>query len=154
MPEEILNLSTVVERTPINIVSKRFPKGKLYFLRNLADIGPYEYAAIVLADNEVKKLRALKKMTPAQKRLAEKLLDDTVRFVCMDIEPGVLAALTEQQKETIVYAWSEHVAAQGAAEGNARPNRKARRTTGASSPGFRSSTGATRKRGSTSRRGS
>ena len=151
MSEEILNLSTIVERATINVTSKRFPKGKLYELVNLADLGPYEHAVIAHHSAEVDKLKALKKMTPAQTRQAQKLLDDTVKLVCPTIEPSVLAALTEQQKEMIVVTWSVHISTQGAAEGNAPPRR---RTGAGSSRLSKRSTAATRKPGSTRRRAS
>jgi hypothetical protein len=157
MSEEILNLSTIVERSTVNITAKRNAKAKptekLYELRNTADIGPYEYASILHGSQEVERLRALKKLTAAQERQVKKLLDDTVKLVFMTpLEPYVLAALTEQQKEMIVFTWAAHV--RGAAEGNAEPNRRSRRTTAASSRGSKRSTAATQKRGSTSQRGS
>lgn len=149
---EVLSLSTIVERKTINIESKRHPAGKLYELANLADIGPYEYAIIHQRAAEAEQLRRVKKPTVAQKRRTKKLLDDTVKLVLHGIEPAVLAALSDQQKDMIVVTWSAHLQTQRAAEGNAPA--KPRRTTGASSRASRSSSAATRKGGSTSRRGS
>lgn len=148
---ELLNLSTVVDRATINITSKKHPTGKQYELRNLADVGPYEYALFLHHSREVDELKKLKKLTPAQERSVKKLLDAIVSLVVFGLEPAVLKALTEQQKETIVVSWTALVSSQGAAEGNGQ---KGRRTTAGSSPGSRRSTAATQKRGSTARRGS
>lgn len=152
MAETILNLTTLADRPLVNIKSKKFPAGKPYELRNLADLGPAEYGVILHHDAEVKKLRVLKKLTPAQDQQIVKYLDDIVKLIVLGIEPAVLAALTGEQKEMLVVTWTIQI--QGAAEGNARPNRKARRTTAPSYRASKSSTAATRKPGSTRRRAS
>lgn len=151
MTEEILSLSTIVERARINITSKKYPKGKLYELVGLADLGPYEYAVILARQEETGALiGSEEKLTAAQERKLEKALDDIVKLLLPGLEPVVLAALTTQQRTMIVMTWSAHVHAQaGAAEGN----RPSRRTTAASSHGSKPSTAATRKRGSTRPRG-
>lgn len=148
---EVLTLSTIVERDTINIVSKRHPRGKLYELANLADLGPYEYAIVTARNEELQPLLARKKLTPAQERMLTKALDDVVKLLLLNVEPSVLAALTIQQKEMIVFTWIGQVSKQGAAEGNGRPSR---RTTAGSSRASKSSTAATRKPGGTRQRGS
>lgn len=149
MGTEILNLSTTVERATVNIESKKHPKGKLYEFANLADLGPYEHAVLAQRMVEVNELRKLKKMTAAQQRQIDALLDEMVSMICLKLEPVVLAALTDAQKQWILLTWSARLETPGAAEGN----RKSRRTTAASSRGSSRSTAATRKRGSTPPRG-
>lgn len=147
MSEEILNLSTIVDRKKINIESRRHPKGKLYELASTADLGPYEHANLIRANAQVSPLLAkTSKLTAAEERSVKSLLDSMSKLIVFDIEPTVLSALTIQQKSMIVLVWASTV---GAAEGN----RKSRRTTAASSPGSKRSTAATRKRGSTPQRG-
>jgi hypothetical protein len=137
MAEEILNLSTVVERPTINVTSKKHKQGKLYELVNLADLGPFEHAAILQRQQELAPLRKLKKLTEPQKRQVKKMLDDMVVLLCPTLEPMVLKELTDEQKEMIIVVWSAHVTVDtGAAEGN----RQSRRTTAARSRGSRSST--------------
>lgn len=149
---EILDLSTIVKRATVNITSKRHPKGKQYELVNLADLGPYEYAVIVDRNGTVEKLKKLKKLTAAQTRQIARILDEMALLVCPTLEPAVLAELTKEQKEMLVLAWSMHI---NSAEGDAAADPPvSRRTTGASSRGSKRSTAATRKRGSTARRGS
>lgn len=153
MTEEIMNLSTIVERSVMTIKSKKHPKGKVYECANLADFGPFEYAQLAMKSGEVDKLKAVKKPTAAQKRLAEKMLNDVVKMICPSVAPAVLAELTGQQKQMIVINWSLHVQSErdGAAEGNAPKPRP--RTTAGSSRVSKRSTAARRKRGSTPPRG-
>lgn len=150
MSEEIMNLSTIVTRKTINIASKKHKTGKVYELANLADLGPYEHAIIYQRNEELEKLAKAAKPTQAQERQVKKMLDDTVSLIVRDLESAVLKELTSEQKQMVVFAWSAHLEAPGAAEGKA----PSRRTTGRSSRDSKSSTAATRKRGSTSRAGS
>lgn len=148
MAEEILHLSTIVDRNTITIDSKQHPNGKTYELTGLADLGPYEYAIIFQRNEELERIGALKKPTEAQERQVRKMLDDSVALVVRGIEPAVVKSLTAEQKQMVLLAWSSQLE-RGAAEGKA----PSRRTTGASSRASRRSTAATRKRGSTPPRG-
>ena len=151
MAEEILNLSTVVDRPTMSITSKKHPKGKSYELVTLADLGPYEFAIVFQRSQELQEITAAgKKPTPTQERQAARMLDDTIKLICPSLEPAVLAELKPQQKQFIVFGWTAKMR-EGAAEGN--PTRR-RRTTAASSRGSKRSTAATRKPGSTRPAGS
>lgn len=149
MGKEILDLSTIVEHPTVNIASKRHPKGKLYELINLADLGPFEYATVLQRHAESRALAEKPKLTAAERRQLEKARADTVKLLVPKLEPTVLAELTPQQQDMLVLAWSAHVQAQGSAEGNAR----SRRTTDGSSRDSRPSTAGRPKAGSTPRTG-
>lgn len=149
MGENILSMSTVVDRDTITLETKKHPAGEVYELVKLADLGPYEYAILANRNEEVQKLKTVKKPTPAQKQRTKKLLNELVKMVCPAIEKAVLGELTDEQKQWILLTWSARLEAAGAAEGNPT----SRRTTAASPRGSRSSTAATRRRGSTRRAG-
>lgn len=143
--EPLLKLSTIVKHETIEIESKRHPKGKLYELINLADLGPFEHAQMLMRDAEVRELNALKKPTPAQKKRIDDLSDETMKMLIPSIEPSVLRELTTQQKQSIAFAWVAKIT-ESAPEGPQKPRR---RTTAARSRGSRSSTAATPSGGST-----
>lgn len=149
MSEEILDLSTVVERARVRIRTLKQPAGKLYELLNLDDLGPYELAVIKARHGEaVKLLNAEKKLTAPQKRALHKALGDIVAILIPSLEPGVLDEMEQAPRALIVQAWAARNA--GGDQGNPAGGP----TTAASSRASRRSTKATRKRGSTSRTGS
>lgn len=130
MGKEILTLVQLVDRPTINIF------GKVYELRSTADMGPIEQARLYVLQLEVNELASLKKHTPAQIRQADRALDEMVRLVVLDVDNRLLSrtpasgepskkALTNAQRQTIVFAWSaEMTKAAGAAEGNVKTPRR------------------------------
>jgi hypothetical protein len=147
MSEEILDLTTVVERDRVRIRTKRQPDGKLYELLNLDEIGPYEHATINARYAEAQKLLDGHRLTPKQKSAVTKALGDIVSLLVIDLEPAVLKEMEQTQRAKLVQAWAARHAT--GAEGNS----PAAPTTAASSRASRRSSAATPKRGSTSRRG-
>lgn len=149
MSEEILALSTVVERATVRISSKRHPAGKLYELLNVQDLGILEHAKVLAAAAVVDRLKIKKRRTPKDERALRLALTESVKLVLPSIEPAVLRELNNAQLEMIVITWGTHGAKDGE-EGNPRR----RRTGAASSRASSGSTAATPKRGSTRRSGS
>jgi hypothetical protein len=152
---ELLNISTVVERDTVTIRSKKHPAGKAYDLVNIEELGAFEYEIIVSRHAKVGKLAHLtRKMTAAEQREINKALADILKLLVIGLEPTVLTEMESAIRARIVTAWAvKHGAAEGEAPAG-RPKRKPRkRTTAGSSRASRRSTAATRKSGSTSRRG-
>jgi len=147
---ELLKLSTIVERQFVTIVTKKHPKGKAYDLVNLDDLGPFEHQTIVtLHGKAAELLQTTSALTEPQANTLRKALGDIVKLLMPSIEPAVLASLSDAKRSQIVQVWAARNTAAEAEAGNAR----SRRTTGGSSRNSKGSTAASRKRGSTSRRG-
>jgi hypothetical protein len=152
---ELLNISTIVKaRDTVHIVSKLHPKGRSYPFQGMNDLGPYEYQLIFDRNETVDRLKRLAARTAAQERELDQALVDLLKILTPQIEPAVVAGLENPQREMIVATWSVSVSSDipdpGSEEGN-RPAR--RRTTAGSSRASNGSTAASRKHGSTSRRG-
>lgn len=151
MSEEILSLSTIVEKATVNIASKLHPRGKLYELVDLDDLGPIEHQKIVVKHAEAAQLlESPKELTEAESRKLGKLLGDVVKILLPSIETKVLNELSNAKRSTILRVWA---ARQQTASTASDDTPRSRRTTAASSRRSKSSTAATRKRGSTPRRG-
>lgn len=147
---ELLDLSDVTERDTITL-----PGGAVREVIRHSDLGIYEIAHLSQLQARVqdaeKNVRA-GKMTAANEKQLLKLLGDTVKFLIPSITPAELAKLTRAHREQIVLVWigrNSEQSATGGDEGNARRPR----TGGGSSRVSKRSTGATRKAGSTTRRG-
>lgn len=149
MPNEILDLSTIVEHVTVRISSKKFPGGKLYELANVDDLGPIQHQRLAVAHQDAMVLLgSAKELTPPQERALDKALGDVVKILLPKIEPAVLKETTMAHRVRILQAWI------GRNESEAAPNPSTRRTGAASSRASKRSSAATRKRGSTARRGS
>jgi hypothetical protein len=168
----MLRLSTVIDRTPVEITIKdRNDKliVKTYELANQQDFGPYEYAVIVMRHGEMNELLRKKKRTKAQNLLLSQILDQLVQMIVLDtvsprkktddpleilhIDAATLAKLTHAQKSTLIVAWASELM-NGSAPPPKATRRPSRPTGAGSSRGSKNSTAATRRGGSTSRRGS
>lgn len=160
---ELLNLSTIVKaKDTVAIESKLHPKGRSYDVLGLDDLSPLAYQTVVDRGEIVDGLALVAKQTVAQKREMGKALAEIMEIIAPDIEPAVLAAMTNEQGRRIVVQWGNRLAtlamerldatADGTEDGGSgNPSR--RRTTGGSSRSSKKSTAATRKRGSTRQRG-
>lgn len=149
---ELLDLATVVERDTVRIRTKKNPEGKLYDLLNLEELGPFEHQVLLSRHAKWSALaeRTDRKLTAVQQREIHKALGDILKLLLPEIEPAVLAETETPQRIRIVEAWATKNST-GAAEGEAQESQP---ITAGSSRGSRPSTAATRKRGSTPRRGS
>lgn len=168
----MLRLSTVIDRTPVEITTtdrnnKRVVK--TYELANQQDFGPYEYAVIVTRHGEMNELLRKKRRTKAQNMLLSQILDQLVQMIVLDtvsprkktddpleilhIDTATLAKLTHAQKSTLIVAWAAELM-NGASPPLKATSRTSRSTGARSSRGSKSSSAATRKGGSTPRRGS
>jgi hypothetical protein len=160
---ELLSLSTIVKaKDTVTIESKLHPKGRSYDLFGLDDLSPIAYQTVVDRSAIVDSLVVVEKQTVAQTRELGKALADILKIIAPDMEPSVLAGMSNVLRHRIVVTWGNRVSALAAERmgatvdgtgdgGSGNPSR--RRTTAASSRSSKKSTAATRKRGSTRRRG-
>lgn len=155
MKKPILSMSAIVDRETIELFSKKHPKGKLYELKSVWDLGPTEHATIIDRNNVCQELLQKTKRTPAQERMLDKALGDVAAILVIGLEPAVLADLTISMRAAILFSW---IAANNKSTGeegaDPNPRSRSRRTGSGSSRGSKSSTAATRRAGSTVRRGS
>ena len=151
---ELLSLSTIVKaKDTVMIESKLHPKGRSYDLIGLDDLGPFEYQKILDRTAAADKLGVIEKPTAAQARELGKALADILKIVAPSIEPSVVTRLNNSQRAMIVATWTVSLTTERTASGSGEGNARSRRTTGGSSRNSKGSTAASRKRGSTSRRG-
>lgn len=144
---ELLNIRDVVERDTIGIF------GKAYEILGVEDLGPYEHAIVNRGHELSARLAKVKKPTAAQERQIDKALGDVIRVIIPSLTAPVLKRLERAQRANIVFAWIGR-AMQLAEESKTATNPPTRRTGAASSRASKPSTAATRKPGSTRRRGS
>jgi hypothetical protein len=150
MAEELLSLSTIVDKATVNITSKKHPRGKQYELVDLDDLSPLDHQKIVVKHADATTLMQTEGvLTPTQSRSLEKLLGDIVKILIPTLEPIVLRDLSNGQRSRILRVWAARNS--GGGEGGATPTRS--RTTAASSRRSKSSTAATRNPGRTRRTG-
>lgn len=148
MADEILALSTIVERATVNISSKAHKTGKLYELLNVQDLGILEHATVLANAAVIDRLKQKKRRIPKDERELRRALTESVKLVLPSIETAVLRELNNAQLEMIIVSWGTHNHDGAATPGN--PQRRRRTGTG-SSRAFNRSTAATRKPGSASR---
>lgn len=115
MGTELLSLSTLVEREHIKIESKLHPEGRLYELRNPDELGAVEYQTILSRQKQVDRLQAkdVTKLTAAETGQLIERLDELVTIVLPELEPAVLAELTDSQKAAVVDTWARMVETDG-----------------------------------------
>lgn len=99
-----LDLSTLVERKNVRIVSKLHPDGKLYELRTVDDLGVIEHQRFQQAAGDARKLQGVspEKMTGKQAQLLKKSLDTAVSIVLPDLEDKVMRDLSDHKLGQIV----------------------------------------------------
>lgn len=117
---ELLDLATVVDRDTVRIRTKKNPQGKVYELLNLEEFGAFEFATLRSRREKTAGLdRADRRMTPAEKRIANKAVKDVLSMIVIDLEPTVLAEIDPAQALKICAAWGARYQDDdsGAAEG-------------------------------------
>lgn len=149
MGNEILSLSTIVDKDTLTLASKRHPRGKSYDFVSRDDLSPLKHELLVTKYQEAATLLNAKRLTVAQESKLLALFGEVVRILVPRLEPTVLAELTIGQRSKVVKAWADN---NGGGEDSPGPSE--RPTTAASARRSRGSTAATRKPGSTRRRGS
>lgn len=149
MSQELLSLSTLVERETIKIESALHPDGRLYELRNPDELGAIDYQTILSRQAQVERMqrKGVEKLTAADAGQMTERLNEIVAILVPTLEPEVLEKLSDGQKAAIVQTWADLVPTEGGEGGNA----VAARTGGGSSRGSKRSTAAPRTGGSTSR---
>lgn len=150
MSDEVLDLSTLVERRTVRITSKLHRAGKLYELLGEQELSAWDGASLQARLVALSGFDLAKEPSPAQRRAYTKALRDLVAIVAPTIEPKVLEELRDAQLLAIFGVYTGGLGEAVGESGNA----PSARTTGASSRGSNGSTAATRKAGSASRSGS
>jgi hypothetical protein len=143
---ELLDLTNAAHHDTITL-----PGGTVREVINQTDLGAYEFGRLHALQAETTRLDAAvrgKKATAKQEAELLRVLGDTVKLLIPTVTPAELRKLTRANREQIILVWIANNQVEGDAANP--PNRKARRTGGRSSRASRSSTAATRKRGSTS----
>jgi hypothetical protein len=107
-PEELLSLSTFVTRETVKIASPLHPDGRRYELRNSDELGILAHQRILDRQKMAEKLQSkgYDKLSPADATQLAEALDEIVNIVLQDLEPEVLAVLTDRQKAAIASAWA------------------------------------------------
>lgn len=149
MSEEVLDLSTIVERRTVRITSKLHRGGKLYEILGEQELSIWHLAQIEAKAVELQGFDLGAVPTPAKQRAYRKALRDIVAVIAPSIEEKVLGELSDTHLLSI-FAVFRGAEPRGGESGNA----SSAQTSGASSLGSNGSTAVTRKRGTTSRSGS
>lgn len=102
--EVALDLTTLVERKNIRIVSAQHPDGKLYELKTADELGIIEHQRFQQHANDARKLQDVppEKMTAKQAQTLKKSLDSAVELVLPDLEPAVMKHLSDEKLGRIV----------------------------------------------------
>lgn len=119
--EVALDLSTLVDRKNVRIVSDEHPDGKLYELRTPDELGVIEHQRFQQHAGDARKLRdvAPDRMTKKQAQTLKKALDTSVSIVLPDIEQSVLRGLADYKLAQIIDLFVSQLPDEG--EGDAGP---------------------------------
>lgn len=105
--ETLLSLDTFVERDRIKITSKAHPDGRLYELLNPDELSMVDHARIRSRHNRTVDLRGVEDLTEQQAEDLTAALDDLVTTVMPDVEPEVLAELSDGKKARVLDVWMQ-----------------------------------------------
>lgn len=101
----LLSLDTFVERDRIKITSKLHPDGQLYELVNPDELSVVDHARIRSRHAKTADLRDVDELSEQQAQDLTDALDDLVGTVAPDVEPDVLADLTDGKKAQVLDVW-------------------------------------------------
>lgn len=101
----LLTLDTFVERDRIKITSELHPDGRLYELRNPDELSVVDHARIRNRHAKTAELRDVDDLTEQQAQDLTEALDDLVTTIAPDVEPEVLADLTDGKKAQVLDVW-------------------------------------------------
>jgi hypothetical protein len=121
MGQELLSLSTLVERESIKIESALHPEGRLYELRNVSELSALELQVVLSRQKQVDRLQKKDstKLTAAETGQMIERLNELVCLVAPSIEPEVLDELADGQKAAIVETWGRMAEGGGAGKATA-----------------------------------
>lgn len=108
--KQVLDLSTIVDRPKVRIVSELHPDGQFYDMRTRDEMSVIEHQKVSERYRWV--IEELETQDPAemsekQARMLTEALNDITRLVLDGIEPQVLAALDDGKKGLILRAWKD-----------------------------------------------
>ncbi len=101
----LLSLDTFVERDRIKITSELHPDGKLYELRNPDELSMVDHARIRSRHARTIDLRGVTELSEQQAQDLTEALDNLVTTVMPDVEPEVLADLSDGKKAQVLDVW-------------------------------------------------
>lgn len=107
MTQEVLDLSTLVDRPKVRVVSKVHPQGRLYDMHLPGELSVIEHQTIAARHKDVVKLKdkGPEKLTAKEARLLSSLLNDMLTIVLPDLEGEVADDLNDVQKTQVIERW-------------------------------------------------